>query len=48
MKSNYIPILPTKLNTTYLIYTIYVEKIQSWTNLETLGIYFVLPILFYF
>lgn len=27
----------TKLSTTYLTYTVYAEKIQSWTNLETLG-----------
>jgi NADH-ubiquinone oxidoreductase chain 6 len=35
--NDYIPILLTKLNTTYLTYTVYAEKIQSWTNLETLG-----------
>ena len=35
--SDYIPILPTNLNTTYLRYTVYAERIQSWTNLETLG-----------
>lgn len=35
--NDYIPILPTKLNTTYPTYTVYAEKIQSWTNLETLG-----------
>nr|QFK69625.1 NADH dehydrogenase subunit 6 [Pogonatum inflexum] len=35
--NDYIPILPTKLSTTYLTYTVYAEKIQSWTNLETLG-----------
>lgn len=32
-----IPILPTNLDTTYLRYTVYAERIQSWTNLETLG-----------
>jgi len=35
--NDYIPILPTKLSTTYLTYTVYAKKIQSWTNLETLG-----------
>lgn len=35
--NDYIPILPTNLNTTYLRYTVYAERIQSWTNLETLG-----------
>ena len=35
--NDYIPILPTKLSTTYLTYTVYAEKLQSWTNLETLG-----------
>nr|YP_009531814.1 NADH dehydrogenase subunit 6 [Leiosporoceros dussii]AXZ70968.1 NADH dehydrogenase subunit 6 [Leiosporoceros dussii] len=35
--NDYIPILPTKLSTTYLTYTVYAGKIQSWTNLETLG-----------
>nr|YP_009047432.1 NADH dehydrogenase subunit 6 [Ulota hutchinsiae]YP_009047631.1 NADH dehydrogenase subunit 6 [Orthotrichum stellatum]YP_009115197.1 NADH dehydrogenase subunit 6 [Lewinskya speciosa]YP_009231589.1 NADH dehydrogenase subunit 6 [Orthotrichum macrocephalum]YP_009231629.1 NADH dehydrogenase subunit 6 [Orthotrichum diaphanum]YP_009307239.1 NADH dehydrogenase subunit 6 [Orthotrichum bicolor]YP_009307279.1 NADH dehydrogenase subunit 6 [Orthotrichum callistomum]YP_009307359.1 NADH dehydrogenase sub len=35
--NDYIPILPTELSTTYLTYTVYAEKIQSWTNLETLG-----------
>nr|YP_009478080.1 NADH dehydrogenase subunit 6 [Anthoceros angustus]AVP12833.1 NADH dehydrogenase subunit 6 [Anthoceros angustus] len=35
--NDYIPILPTKLTTTYLTYTVYAGKIQSWTNLETLG-----------
>jgi NADH-ubiquinone oxidoreductase chain 6 len=43
----YIPILPTKLSTSYLTYTVYAKKLQSWTNLEILGnllytIYFVL------
>nr|YP_003412113.1 NADH dehydrogenase subunit 6 [Phaeoceros laevis]ACT75321.1 NADH dehydrogenase subunit 6 [Phaeoceros laevis] len=35
--NDYIPILPTKLSTAYLTYTVYAGKIQSWTNLETLG-----------
>nr|YP_009317704.1 NADH dehydrogenase subunit 6 [Zygodon viridissimus]AOY35751.1 NADH dehydrogenase subunit 6 [Zygodon viridissimus] len=35
--NDYIPILSTELSTTYLTYTVYAEKIQSWTNLETLG-----------
>lgn len=35
--NDYIPILATKLSTTYLTYTVYAEKLQSWTNLETLG-----------
>jgi NADH-ubiquinone oxidoreductase chain 6 len=35
--NDYILMLSTKLNTTYLTYTIYARKIQSWTNLETLG-----------
>ena len=37
LDNDYIPILPTNLNTTYLRYTVYAERIQSWTNLETLG-----------
>jgi NADH-ubiquinone oxidoreductase chain 6 len=36
INNDYVLILPTKLSTTYLTYTVYVEKIQSWTNLETL------------
>jgi NADH-ubiquinone oxidoreductase chain 6 len=36
--NDYIPILPTELSTTGLFqYTVYASKIQSWTNLETLG-----------
>jgi NADH-ubiquinone oxidoreductase chain 6 len=35
--NDYIPILPTKLSITYLTYIVYAEKIQNWTNLETLG-----------
>jgi NADH-ubiquinone oxidoreductase chain 6 len=35
--NDYIPILPTKLNTTYLTYTVYAKKIHSWTNLQTLS-----------
>jgi NADH-ubiquinone oxidoreductase chain 6 len=35
--NDYIPILPTKLSATYLTYIVYAEKIQSWTNLETLS-----------
>ena len=35
--NDYIPILPTKWSTSYLTYTVYAEKLQSWTNLETLG-----------
>nr|YP_010881117.1 NADH dehydrogenase subunit 6 [Pallavicinia lyellii]WIA66619.1 NADH dehydrogenase subunit 6 [Pallavicinia lyellii] len=36
--NDYIPILPTKSSAaTYLTYTVYAEKIHSWTNLETLG-----------
>jgi NADH-ubiquinone oxidoreductase chain 6 len=34
--NDHIPILPMKLNTTYLTYTIYAEKIQSWSHLERL------------
>jgi len=30
--NDYFPILPTKLNTTYLTYIVYAEKIQSRTN----------------
>jgi NADH:ubiquinone oxidoreductase subunit 6 (subunit J) len=30
----YILILPTKLSTTYLTYTICAQKTQSWSNLE--------------
>jgi len=37
INNDHIPILPTKFSTTYLTYTIYAEKIHSWTNLETLG-----------
>jgi NADH-ubiquinone oxidoreductase chain 6 len=48
---DYIPILPTKLSTTYLTYTIYAKKILSWTNLKTLGnllytTYFILFLVF--
>ncbi|KAJ3668308.1 hypothetical protein LUZ60_018355 [Juncus effusus] len=32
-----IPLLPTQRNTTSLRYMVYAEKVQSWTNLETLG-----------
>src|ERR1039457_2204721 len=32
-----IPLLPTHRNTTSLRYMVYAEKVQSWTNLETLG-----------
>ncbi|CAI9775855.1 unnamed protein product [Fraxinus pennsylvanica] len=32
-----IPLLPTQRNTTSLRYTVYAEKVRSWTNLETLG-----------
>ncbi|XBI55064.1 hypothetical protein VPH35_036958 [Triticum aestivum] len=32
-----IPLLPTHRNTTSLRYTVYVGKVRSWTNLETLG-----------
>lgn len=32
-----IPLLPTKINTTSIIYTVYAGKVRSWTNLETLG-----------
>jgi hypothetical protein len=32
INNDYFPILPTKLNTTYLTYTVYAEKIQSQTN----------------
>nr|YP_006234355.1 NADH dehydrogenase subunit 6 [Phlegmariurus squarrosus]AEV55709.1 NADH dehydrogenase subunit 6 [Phlegmariurus squarrosus] len=35
--NDYIPILPTELNTTYPTYTVYAGKLQSWTNMETLG-----------
>nr|BDZ75719.1 NADH dehydrogenase subunit 6 [Fissidens protonematicola] len=35
--NDYIPILATKLSTTYLTYKVFAEKLQSWTNLETLG-----------
>lgn len=35
--NDYIPILPTKLSTTYLTYTAYAGKIQSWTNIESVG-----------
>jgi hypothetical protein len=47
----YILILPMKLSTTYLTYIVYAEKLQSWTNLETLGnlfytTYFVLFLVF--
>nr|NP_943690.1 NADH dehydrogenase subunit 6 [Chara vulgaris]AAP92182.1 NADH dehydrogenase subunit 6 [Chara vulgaris]WAK98791.1 NADH dehydrogenase subunit 6 [Chara vulgaris] len=35
--NDYIPILPTELSTTVFQYTVYASKIQSWTNLETLG-----------
>nr|QXT44722.1 NADH dehydrogenase subunit 6 [Nitellopsis obtusa] len=35
--NDYIPILPTELSTTGLYFTVYASKIQSWTNLETLG-----------
>nr|YP_009674902.1 NADH dehydrogenase subunit 6 [Haplomitrium hookeri]QDE12939.1 NADH dehydrogenase subunit 6 [Haplomitrium hookeri] len=35
--NDYIPILPTKSNATYLTYTVYAGKIHSWTNLETSG-----------
>jgi NADH-ubiquinone oxidoreductase chain 6 len=49
--NDYIPVLPTKLSTTYLTYTIYAENMQSWTNLETLGnllyiTYFILFLVF--
>ncbi|KAL8143008.1 hypothetical protein V2J09_016040 [Rumex salicifolius] len=30
-------LLPTQRNTTSLRYTVYAEKVQSWTNLKTLG-----------
>ena len=32
-----IPLLPTQRKTTSLRYTVYAEKVRSWTNLETLG-----------
>ncbi|KAK4716051.1 hypothetical protein R3W88_014389 [Solanum pinnatisectum] len=32
-----IPLLQTQRNTTSLRYTVYAEKVRSWTNLETLG-----------
>ncbi|KAL6491963.1 NADH:ubiquinone dehydrogenase subunit 6 [Orobanche gracilis] len=32
-----IPLLPTQRNTTSMRYTVYAEKVRSWTNLETLG-----------
>ena len=35
--NDYIPILPTKLNSPYLTYTAYASKIQSWTNIESIG-----------
>nr|YP_009277465.1 NADH dehydrogenase subunit 6 [Psilotum nudum]AOH05935.1 NADH dehydrogenase subunit 6 [Psilotum nudum] len=37
LDNDYIPILPTSLSTTYLRYTVYAGKMQSWTNPETLG-----------
>ncbi|CAN0827266.1 hypothetical protein LINGRAPRIM_LOCUS2530 [Linum grandiflorum] len=37
-----IPLLPSKINTTSLRYTVYAGKVRSWTNLETLG-NFLLP-----
>ncbi|KAI3881109.1 hypothetical protein MKX03_010122 [Papaver bracteatum] len=35
LENETIPLLPTQ--TTFLRYTIYAGKVQSWTNLETLG-----------
>lgn len=35
--NDYIPILPTKLSSPYLTYTAYASKIQSWTNIESIG-----------
>ncbi|KAL6586191.1 NADH:ubiquinone dehydrogenase subunit 6 [Orobanche minor] len=32
-----IPLLPTQRKTTSLRYTVYAEKLRSWTNMETLG-----------
>jgi NADH-ubiquinone oxidoreductase chain 6 len=46
--NDYIPILPTKLSTTYLTYIVYAEKIKVGLIWKHLGIYFIPPILFYF
>jgi NADH-ubiquinone oxidoreductase chain 6 len=35
--NDYIPILPTNLNATYLTYTAYAGKIHNWTNIEAVG-----------
>eukprot|EP00897_Mesotaenium_endlicherianum_P002518 jgi/Mesen1/2294/ME001545S01380 len=35
--NDYIPILPTQLSTNYVTYTAYAGKIQSWTNIESVG-----------
>ena len=35
--NDYIPILPTQFETSYLAYTCYASKIQSWTNIESVG-----------
>nr|UQV94640.1 NADH dehydrogenase subunit 6 [Haplopteris ensiformis]UQV94660.1 NADH dehydrogenase subunit 6 [Haplopteris ensiformis] len=37
LDNDYIPILPTNWNKTYLKYTVYAERIQIRSNLETLG-----------
>jgi NADH-ubiquinone oxidoreductase chain 6 len=35
--NDYIPILPSKFSTNYITYTAYAGKIQSWTNIESIG-----------
>jgi NADH-ubiquinone oxidoreductase chain 6 len=35
--NDYIPILPTQLNQSYLSYTDYADLVQSWTNIESIG-----------
>lgn len=35
--NDYIPLLPTNFSNTYITYTAYAGKIQSWTNIESVG-----------
>jgi NADH-ubiquinone oxidoreductase chain 6 len=35
--NDYIALLPTELSTSYLTYTVYANKIHSWTNIESVG-----------
>ncbi len=35
--NDYLPILPTQLSSPLLTYTVYASKIQSWSNIESIG-----------